>query len=941
MGLSARAVTIAILSLVTGLVSFSVLTPPSTAKTGGSLAERLEAAAARGGLDQEVLEALRDRGSVDALVAYDGEPIRQAAKRRAQASASRSVGASRRSDPAAVADAKARAILSVTVPNYRNQKARVLAAAGPDVQVLRDYPALPEQLVRLRSLDELAELLAHPEVASIQANHMNQAALDESLPLIRQPQAASGGHTGANMSVAVLDTGVNYHHPAFGSCEAPGGDCKVVVARDFANDDGQVDDDGHGTNVAGIVAGVAPDAKLLALDVFGADGASDADIIAAIDWVVRNQATYNISSMNLSLGWHGTHFTSECTFSAYAGPFHDAGAVGIVPVVSAGNAAIVDGVYQPGVSHPACAPGAMRVGAVYDADLGRIGWGEDPYDCVDETTAAEQIPCFSQGGPMVSIYAPGAMITAAGITEGGTSQAAPHVAGAVAVLAAASPWASVNAVANAIAGSGPAFTDPRDGDLPTTGFPIYHRLDLPAALETLAKGAIISNGTVQLGVNPNGDLNVPGDNPSSLGFSMVGLRYVPTNADAVGPGCPCEGWGVADASSSVTGYANESAGTSDNLTPLRFLASADRAISVVRVGSTFEVTQDYHPSPSTPNLYEVTVGIKNISGGPVGDLRYRRVMDWDVEPTPFDEFVTIDKGTSSAVRFTSDDGFATADPLAGDSQINFTGNATDNGPEDHGALIDLGFGALPDGATKTFNIYYGAAATERDARTALEAVHAEAYSFGQPNTPDGPTLGTPNTFIFAFNGVGGTAIARPVVTAVSPASRGQGALDEHITVSGMGFKPGASVAFSGSGIRLQSTTVVGPEQIDLVVSVDVDATVTTSSVTVTNPDGTQGSCPSCFLINRGPRLTTVKPNSLRHGATKKSLQLNGGAFRRGAVVQFAGSDITILGTPTFVDTARLQVKVSVATNAPPGFRTVTVVNPDGGRGSCTSCLRIT
>jgi hypothetical protein len=63
----------------------------------------------------------------------------------------------------------------------------------------------------------------------------------------------------------------------------------------------------------------------------------------------------------------------------------------------------------------------------------------------------------------------------------------------------------------------------------------------------------------------------------------------------------------------------------------------------------------------------VTVSIKNVSGGPVGDLRYRRVMDWDVEPTPFDEFVTIDKVTSTAVRFTSDEGFATADPLTGDS----------------------------------------------------------------------------------------------------------------------------------------------------------------------------------------------------------------------------------------------------------------------------------
>ena len=931
-------------SLVTVLVSLSVLTPPSTAATGGSVLERLNAAVARGQLDHEVLETLRDRGSVDALVSYNGEPIRAAAKRRAQASASRSSGAAGRSNPAAMAKARAEAILSVTVPEYRAQKARVLTASSSSVQVIRDYQALPEQFIRLGSSDALAQLLAHPEVVGVRTNHINQTMLEESLPLIGQPEAASRGNTGAGTSVAVLDTGVDYHRSAFGNCEVPGGDCKVAIARDFAPEDGAVDADPgkHGTNVAGIVAGVAPGAKLLALDVFGSDGAADSDVIGAVDWVVRSQPTFNIRAMNLSLAVEGTRLSDECADSAYTGPFHDAGAVGIVPVVAAGNDAVVDGVYQPGVARPACTPGAMRVGAVYDADVGTQLWMQGTrYYCEDQTTAADQITCFSQGGPMVSVYAPGALISAADVKDkGGTSQAAPHVAGAVAVLAAASPWASVNAIANAIAGSGPAFTDPRDGDAPAGGFPIYHRLDLPAALETLAKGAIISNGTVQLGVNPYGDLNVPGD-PSSRGFSMVGLRYVPTNADAVGPGCPCEGWGVADVSSSVTGYANESTGTSDNLKPLRFLTSADRAIAVVRVGSTFEVTQDYHPSPSTPNLYEVTVSIKNISGGSVGDLRYRRVMDWDVEPTPFDEFVTIDKGTSSAVRFTSDDGFATADPLAGDSHINFTGNATDNGPEDHGALIDLGFGALPDGGTKTFNIYYGAAATERDARAALEAVQAEAYSFGQPNTPDGPTLGTPNTFIFAFSGVGGTPIARPVITAVSPPSRGQGALDQHIAVSGTGFQPGASVAFSGSGIRLQSSTVVSPERIDIVMSVDIDAMVGPSSVTVTNPAGGQGRCTDCFFVNQGPKPTAVKPDSLRQGTTKATLQITGTGFRSGAMVQFAGSGITVLDLPVVMSSSKLKVRISVARDAPRGPQAITVINRDAGRGSCASCFRIT
>ena len=274
--------------------------------------------------------------------------------------------------------------------------------------------------------------------------------------------------------------------------------------------------------------------------------------------------------------------------------------------------------------------------------------------------------------------------------------------------------------------------------------------------------AIIDNGTVQLGVHDLGHLNVPGGSPSSGGTTAVGLRYIPTNAEATAPGCLCEGWGAADATSGVTGFANESSGTSANLSVVSFTSDASSAVSVVDIldGSAnpvLRVTQDYHPSAATPNLYEVTVNIENVSSSPV-DARYRRVMDWDVEPTAFNEFVTIQGGTSTALLFDSNDGFDTADPLAGPSDIGFTGNFTDAGPADHGALFDFGFGTVNPGESKSFRIFYGAGGDESSALAALGAVGAEVYSFGQPNTPDGPTLGTPNTFIFAFAGVGGTPI---------------------------------------------------------------------------------------------------------------------------------------------------------------------------------------
>lgn len=270
--------------------------------------------------------------------------------------------------------------------------------------------------------------------------------------------------------------------------------------------------------------------------------------------------------------------------------------------------------------------------------------------------------------------------------------------------------------------------------------------------------AIIDNGTVQLGVWDEGHLNVPGGDPSSgTGTTSMGLRYLPTGAEATAPGCLCEGWGVADATSGVAGYANEAVDGVVNLTPVGFVFDATSAVSTVEVGTTFRVTHDYHPSPDTANLYEVDVTVENISADPV-DLRYRRVMDWDIEPTAFNEFVTI-QGTAAAadVLFASNNGFASANPLSGPSDLGQTGDFVDAGPSDHGALFDFGFGNLDPGDTKSFRTFYGAAGNEADALSALAAASAEIYSFGQPTSSD-PSVGEPNTFIFAFADVGGTPI---------------------------------------------------------------------------------------------------------------------------------------------------------------------------------------
>ena len=338
------------------------------------------------------------------------------------------------------------------------------------------------------------------------------------------------------------------------------------------------------------------------------------------------------------------------------------------------------------------------------------------------------------------------------------------------------------------------------------------------ATVTIRPGAIVSNGTVSVGVWGEGNLNVPGPERA------VGLRYEPTGNESTAPGCLCEGWGAADATTGTTGHANESVGGVTNLDPVSFTSDASSATSVVTIDGVLRVTHAYRPAPSSANLYEVAVTIENISGAPV-DPRYRRVMDWDVEPTAFSEFVTLERGTAANILYTSDDGFATADPLAGPSSIAFEGEAVDSGPDDHGALFDFGFGSLAPGGSLAFTTYYGAAGTEDGALAALQAVEAEAYSLGQPSTTDGPTLGTPNTFVFGFTGIGGGSAFEPVAAAGVDVTAAEGAI----------------VPLDGSG------------------SFDPDGTITTYSWTPTSGVADPAAAvTSLTTVDNGTRLQTLE-----------------------------------------------------------------------------------
>lgn len=348
---------------------------------------------------------------------------------------------------------------------------------GQDAQEIEDFDRLPMSFKRTRTARALATLLNDPDVKAVYPNVMHQRFDAQSLPLINQPYAVGSGFAGQGTAVAVLDSGLDYGRAAFGKCVFPGwpSSCRVpavseIALPDFARDSGSF----HGTNVAGIIAAVAPATKLIGLDVFTGAGAQTSDLVRAVNWVIANKAKYNIVAMNLSLG-DNTKSPGECPSSWATTPFANARAAGIIPVVASGNASAI-----AGISSPACAPGAVRVGAVYDSNIGTRKFST----CTDTVTAADKVTCFSNSSPALTLLAPGATITAADISMSGTSQAAPHVAGAIAVLRAsnAAPNDSVEATIRRLTTSGVPVTDERNGV-------VTPRIDLAKALQNIGQPA--------------------------------------------------------------------------------------------------------------------------------------------------------------------------------------------------------------------------------------------------------------------------------------------------------------------------------------------------------------------------------------------------------------------------------------------------------------------
>ena len=265
--------------------------------------------------------------------------------------------------------------------------------------------------------DEIRNL---PYVKKVYADRKVELLIDRSAPHIGADTVKAVHEvTGDGIVIGIIDTGIDYMHPDLGG--GLGNGFKVRGGYDFVNeDDDPMDDHWHGTHVAGIAAadgvlkGVAPGASLMAYKVVHREGwGFESWILAGLERAVID----GVHVVNLSLGRTGGYPDDVLSVAV-----DNASATGLVCVVAAGNSGRQG--YQT-VTSPGVARSALTVGA---------------------TNLNDQIAGFSSRGPSGTGYgvkpeilAPGVNITAP-VPDGGyrgvngTSMAAPHVAGGVALL---------------------------------------------------------------------------------------------------------------------------------------------------------------------------------------------------------------------------------------------------------------------------------------------------------------------------------------------------------------------------------------------------------------------------------------------------------------------------------------------------------------------------
>ncbi|WP_165491855.1 cell wall-binding repeat-containing protein [Egibacter rhizosphaerae] len=448
----------------------------------------------------------------------------------------------------------------------RHRISRMQASVADEIdqlggEVLRRYETLALLAVSAPAHrhDDIAAL---DGVAEVAPNWRFERHLDDNVPITGATDVGvvDAGLTGAGQTVAIIDDGVQFDHEFFADAV---GDSRVTEEACFLLGSPSTCPDGsdeqvgqgaaapqpgadHGLHVTGIAAGsnpdgdgpargMAPEADILGVNVFGTNGnTSFADLVSALEWVYgHTQGGYSVSAANMSISG-GLELSAECE-SSYAALFAPAveqlRSVGALVISAAGNNSS-----REFMGAPACVDSILSVGA------------SDRFDNIAE---------FSNASAHTDLLAPGVEILSAGLDDSyrlhsGTSMAAPLTTGATALLAQATDDLDADDLSAALLASPVTIDDDRSGGT-LGGLP---RLDVPAALVALGERELAATTTtvratpgeqltvdladLVMGEDPAGltyDVTTDGGVAASMDDSQVHLEVPPdTEQGAVGVG---------------------------------------------------------------------------------------------------------------------------------------------------------------------------------------------------------------------------------------------------------------------------------------------------------------------------------------------------------------------------------------------------------------------
>lgn len=320
------------------------------------------------------------------------------------------------------------------IVKYKERRTHLVRASGrlAGLEVRRVY-----RLVHASALSATPQgimaLEQHADVEQVWMDLPVHICLNDSVPIIRAPQVWDAGFKGTGVRVAIVDTGIDPDHPDFAG--------RILTTQDFTGE-GARDNHGHGSHVAGIVAGagtasegtyrgVAPEASILAAKVLRGDGSGMmSDVMAGIEWAVDQGAQV----INLSLGSSGScDGTDALSATCDAAVEH-----GVVMCVAAGN----DGPGASTVGSPGCARRVITIGA----SVSGSGPGDSIADFSSRGPTSDGRIKPDLAFPGVDIVSCRAQGTSMGTPVGerytrasGTSMATPHATGVVALLLQAFP----------------------------------------------------------------------------------------------------------------------------------------------------------------------------------------------------------------------------------------------------------------------------------------------------------------------------------------------------------------------------------------------------------------------------------------------------------------------------------------------------------------------